>query len=229
MRKKALFTAIILMVCIQNTIISQHIEKKNSQQFNYLIYLPDSYNKDAAVNWPLILFLHGGGERGSNLNKVKNVGPLRFVKDGEKLQFIIVSPQIERGMYWGPDSLRDFLADITREYKVDKKRIYLTGLSIGGKGTWETAMKYPELFAAIAPVSGWAKPDMLSKLRDTPVWVFHGAKDPVVPVIASVVLADSLKKYNNVKLTIYPEGMHNHWEETYSNKNLYKWFLDHKK
>ncbi len=218
-----------MLICGLNPVKSQQIEKKSAQKFNYLLYLPESYDKDKTVKWPLILFLHGGGERGNNLNTVKKVGPLRYVAKGKKLPFIIVSPQIGKGMYWGPDSLKDFLIEVISKYKVDKDRIYLTGLSIGGKGTWETAMKYPEMFAAIAPVSGWAKPDMLWKIRNIPVWVFHGAKDPVVPVIASVVMADSLKKYNNVKLTIYPEGTHSHWEETYNNEDLYKWFLTHKK
>jgi predicted peptidase len=181
------------------------------------------------VRWPLILFLHGSGERGNNLKKVKTVGPLRFVSTGKKLPFIVVSPQIGKGQYWGPDSLKDLLTDIIKEYRVDEKRIYLTGLSIGGKGTWETAIKYPEMFAAIAPVSGWTKPYQLWKIRNIPVWVFHGAKDPVVPVVASVVMADSLKKYNNVKLTIYPEGIHGNWTETYNNEDLYRWFLGQKK
>jgi predicted peptidase len=229
MRNKVLCAGLLMLICANNPVKSQQVEKKSAQKFKYLLYLPESYDKDKTVKWPLILFLHGGGERGNNLNTVKNVGPLRYVAKGKKLPFIIVSPQIGKGMYWGPDSLKDFLIEVIGKYKVDNDRIYLTGLSIGGKGTWETAMKYPEMFAAIAPVSGWAKPDMLWKIRNTPVWIFHGAKDPVVPVIASVVMADSLKKYNNVKLTIYPEGIHSHWEETYNNEDLYKWFLTHKK
>jgi predicted peptidase len=229
MKMKALFICIFVLFGTLNAAKSQHIEKKFTQKFHYLIYFPESYDRNDAVEWPLILFLHGGGERGNKLNRLKSIGPLRFVADRKQLPFIIVSPQLEKGKYWGPDSLKDFLTDIARDYKVDKKRIYLTGLSIGGKGTWETAMKYPELFAAIAPVSGWAKTDLLWKISNIPVWIFHGAKDPVVPVIASEVMADSLKKYNNVKMTIYPEGMHNHWEETYNNENLYTWFLDHKK
>jgi predicted peptidase len=229
MRTRVLFISLIMLACTLNTAKSQQTQKKFAQKFNYILYLPESYDKDATVKWPLILFLHGGGERGNNINKVKTVGPLRFVATGKKLPFIVISPQIGKGQYWGPDSLKDLLTDVIKEYKVDEKRIYLTGLSIGGKGTWETAIKYPEMFAAIAPVSGWTKPYQLWKIRNIPVWVFHGAKDPVVPVIASEVMADSLKKYNNVKLTIYPEGIHGNWTETYNNENLYKWFLDHKK
>jgi predicted peptidase len=229
MRTKVIFISLILLAGTLNTVKSQQTEKKSVHKLNYILYLPESYGNDASVRWPLILFLHGGGERGTNINKVKRVGPLGFVSKARKLPFIIVSPQISKGQFWEPDSLRNLLNYLIKEYRVDKDRIYLTGLSIGGKGTWETAMKYPEMFAAIAPVSGWAKPDMLWKIRDIPVWVFHGAKDPVVPVIASIVMADSLKKYNNVKLTIYPEGMHGNWYETYNNEDLYKWFLAHKK
>jgi pimeloyl-ACP methyl ester carboxylesterase len=195
----------------------------------YLFYLPETYGKDTIVKWPLILFLHGGNERGDDLAKVKANGPPRLIAKRKKLPFIVVSPQIPLGEFWNPDLLVRMLKDIIKNYKVDEERIYLTGLSIGGLGTWETAQKYPEMFAAIAPVSGWGDPLQVWKIRHTPVWIFHGAKDPVVPVIASSVMADSLKQYDNVKLTIYPNAAHDRWNETYDNAKLYEWFLDYKR
>lgn len=227
--EKLFIVSLIFLTSMPLKVRSQQPEKEFAQGFRYLLLLPESYGKDPEVRWPLLLFLHGGGERGNNLNKLMKTGPLEYVSRGKKLPFIIVSPQITKEQYWGVDSLKDFLDDMIKKYKVDKSRIYLTGLSLGGKATWETAIKYPEMFAAIAPVSGWVKPYHVSNIRDVPVWIFHGAKDPVVPVIASVVMADSLKKYNKVKLTIYPEGRHGNWTETYENEDLYKWFLSHKK
>jgi hypothetical protein len=229
MKRPVLLIGCLILLGTLNTLKSQHTEKKFSKEIRYLLYLPESYDKDSTVKWPLILFLHGGGERGDNLEKVKTNGLPKLISKGKKFPFIIVSPQVSSGEFWDPDLLVWMLKDIIKNYKVDEERIYLTGLSIGGLGTWETAQKYPEMFAAIAPVSAWGDPLLQWKIRHTPVWVFHGAKDPVVPVIASQVLTDSLKQYDNVKLTIYPNAGHDCWTETYSNENLYKWFLDHKR
>jgi pimeloyl-ACP methyl ester carboxylesterase len=229
MKRLVLFIGCFLLMGILNQVKSQHIEKKFSREINYLLYIPDGYGKDTTVNWPLILFLHGGAERGNNLERVKANGPPKLIAKGKQFPFIIVSPQVPSGEFWDPDLLVWMLKDILKKYNVDEDRIYLTGLSIGGLGTWETSEKYPEMFAAIAPVSGWGDPLQTWKIRHTPVWIFHGAKDPVVPVIASVVMADSLKQYNNVKLTIYPNAVHDCWTETYNNDELYKWFLEHKK
>ena len=229
MKKQILFIGLLIISGIFNTIKSQHTEKVFTKDIRYLFYLPDTYGKDSTVKWPLILFLHGGGERGDNLEKVKANGPPKLISKGKKFPFIIVAPQVASDEFWNPDLLMRMLKDIIKKYRVDEDRIYLTGLSIGGLGTWETAEKYPEMFAAIAPVSGWGDPLQLWKIRHTPVWIFHGAKDPSVPVIASVVMADSLKQYNNVKLTVYPNAVHDSWTETYNNDKLYEWFLEHKR
>ena len=208
---------------------SQSLEKKIYGKLNYLLYKPENYEKDTQTLWPMIVFLHGGGERGTNLNKVLTTGPLRYTKSGKKLPFIIISPQIKPDQYWDPDEVISLVKELISGCRVDTNRIYLTGLSIGGKGTWEISTKYPDVFAAIAPVSGWGDPKLLYKISKMPVWIFHGAKDPVVPVIASQVMADTLKRYGNVKLTIYPKGKHGHWTDTYNNDELYSWFLEHRK
>jgi pimeloyl-ACP methyl ester carboxylesterase len=229
MKKQILIVGFSILVGFFSPVKSQHTEKVFTKDIKYLFYLPDTYGTDTTVKWPLILFLHGGAERGNNLDKVKTNGPPKLISKGKKLPFIIVSPQVSSGELWDPDLLVWMLKDIIKKYKVDEDRIYLTGLSIGGLGTWETSEKYPEMFAAIAPVSGWGDPLQAWKIRHIPVWIFHGAKDPVVPVIASEVMADSLKRYNNVKLTIYPNAVHDSWTETYNNDQLYEWFLDHKR
>jgi pimeloyl-ACP methyl ester carboxylesterase len=226
---------ILLVLCIMvlgsfGSVISQHLEKKYTKAIRYLFYLPENYGKDTTMHWPLILFLHGGGERGDNLERVKANGVPKFISSGKKLPFIVVSPQVSSNELWNPDLLVIMLKDIVKNYKVDKERIYLTGLSIGGLGTWETAEKYPDLFAAIAPVSSWGDPAQEWKLRHTAAWIFHGAKDRKVPVISSQVMADSLRKLNtDVRLTVYPNAGHDCWTETYFNEKLYEWFLDHKR
>jgi predicted peptidase len=217
-----------LIVSSLTDVYSQTLEKKVYQKQNYLLYTPENYSKDSVSRWPMIVFLHGGGERGTNLNKVLTTGPLRYTQTGKKLPFIIISPQIASDKLWDPAEVISLIKDIITTCRVDTGRIYLTGLSIGGKATWETATGYPGFFAAIAPVSGWGDPKQLWKISNMPVWIFHGARDPVVPVIASQVMADTLKKYGNVKLTIYPRGMHGRWTDTYNNDELYKWFLEHR-
>ncbi len=121
------------------------------------------------------------------------------------------------------------VAGLTRELisslRVDPERVYLTGLSMGGYGTWETASRYPELFAAIAPICGRGDPASAWKLRHMPTWIFHGAKDSVVPIKHSDDMKKALRKYGNVKYTVYPEADHDSWSETYLNERLYKWML----
>jgi predicted peptidase len=129
------------------------------------------------------------------------------------------------------------LEQIMRNYAVDKSRVYLTGLSMGGYGTWSLGLTYPELFAAIAPICGggeFISPFLSSRdkpeaLRSLGIWAFHGAKDPVVPVAESERMVELAKKLGikEVKLTVYPEAGHDAWTETYNNPQLYEWLLEH--
>jgi hypothetical protein len=113
---------------------------------------------------------------------------------------------------------------------VDEERIYVTGLSMGGFGTWDLASEYPQRFAAIAPICGGGHPEEAWNMRHLPVWVFHGAKDQVVNIGLSEIMVKSLKKYNNkVKYTIYPDANHDSWTETYNNPELYEWFLQNRR
>jgi hypothetical protein len=212
-----------------NSLKSQQIAKQYTKTIKYLIYLPEEYGRDSTIKWPLILFLHGADERGDDLSKVKMHGPPKLIENGRKFQFIVVSPQVSSREIWSPDILIWMLKEIMADYKVNEDAVYLTGLSMGGSGTWETAQKYPGIFAAIAPVCGSGDPEQTWKIRHTNVWIFHGEKDPRVPVKNSVIMFDSLKQYNNAKITIYPDTEHDSWTETYNNDELYKWFLDHKR
>jgi len=197
---------------------------------NYLLYLPADYGKDDK-KWPLILFLHGAGERGSNVEVVKNNGLPNMIANGKSFDFIIVSPQCPKDIWWPEqtDVLIALLDEIEAKYRVDTDRVYLTGLSMGGFGTWTLAEQYPQRFAAIAPICGGSEQYAASRLKKVPVWAFHGAKDNVVPLARSQAMVTAIKNAGgDAKLTIYPEAQHDSWTETYNNPELYQWFLSHR-
>lgn len=210
---------------------SQAFEKQITKtlSMNYLLYLPKEYGKDKEVKWPLILFLHGSGESGKDLEKVKVHGPPKLVAAGKEFPFIIVSPQSPGGG-WNTEVLGAMLDDLQQKYAVDTDRVYLTGLSMGGFGTWDMALAYPDRFAAIAPICGGGQPRRVRRIRSIPAWVFHGAKDTTVPIKEGQDMVDALKAAGgDVKFTIYPEAGHDSWTVTYDNPELYTWFLQHKR
>ncbi len=197
---------------------------------NYLLYLPEHYKSAKDKKWPLMIFLHGSGERGDNLDQVKKHGPPKLVENGRQFDFILVSPQCPAGKRWDVNILNELLHFIIDNYAVDTNRIYLTGLSMGGYGTWDWAINNPKIFAAIAPICGGGDPQRACKIKNMPVWVFHGAKDNVVQPWRSEIMVDALKKCNaNVKYTVYPDAGHDAWTQTYNNQELFEWFLQQKK
>ena len=234
----SLYAAAILFTgCSSTKIFNEEVNKQMDKSFtreitktvsaNYLLYLPKGYG-EGKKDWPLVLFLHGSGERGEDLQKVKTHGPPKLVAQGKEFPFILVSPQCPDGNWWSVDVLDGLLKEIQDKYDVDANRIYVTGLSMGGYGTWSLAMEYPHRFAAIAPVCGGGNERTACKLADLPIWVFHGAKDRTVPISEAQKLVDALKKCgNDVKFTIYPEATHDSWTETYNNPELYDWLLNH--
>jgi len=192
----------------------------------YLLYLPPGYDPDRQA-WPLLLFLHGSGERGNHLNRVKRHGPPRLLQQGRQFPFIVVSPQCPEGETWSVTFLDRLLDEVQRRYRVDPDRIYVTGLSLGGYGTWALAEAFPGRFAAIAPVCGGGDPSRAAALKHLPVWVFHGEKDLLVPVRESEVMVDALRKADgNVRFTAYPDKGHDCWTVTYENPELYRWLLE---
>ncbi len=195
----------------------------------YLLFLPDGYNEQKI--WPLILFLHGAGERGDDLELVKKHGPPKIVEEKKDFPFIVVSPQCPEDHGWTQDKqfLTGLLDDIEARYKVDKDRIYLTGLSMGGFGTWSLSCACPERFAAIAPICGGGEPSEASKLKDMPVWAFHGEQDRVVSVEKSREMVNAINAVGgNTRLTVYLDADHDSWTQTYDNPKLYDWFLEHR-
>ncbi len=199
-------------------------------KLNYLLYLPKGYDEGQNKKWPLVLFLHGAGESGDNLQKVKAHGPPALVAKGQDFPFILVSPQ-SPGRGWNPDTLNALLDDVVEHYQVDPDRIYLTGLSMGGYGTWTLAAAHPDRFAAIAPICGGGNPKDAFKLKDIPTWVFHGGKDNVVPLGRSTEMVEALEAADarEVKFTVYPDAGHDSWTETYNNPEFFEWLLSHKR
>lgn len=208
-------------------------------QLEYLLFLPKGYDTDSAKRWPLILFLHGAGERGSDVWKVAVHGPPSLVAKRPDFPFIVISPQCPDNKIWDREALVGLLDDAQSSYRVDPSRVYLTGLSMGGYGTWDLGIAHPERFAAIAPICGGGNTigvllldrQKQQTLKKIGIWAFHGAKDPVVPLQESERMIEVLKRIgvNQAKLTVYPEADHNSWTETYNNPKLYEWFLEHKK
>jgi predicted peptidase len=206
---------------------------------NYLLFLPKGYAATAGKRWPMILFLHGAGERGTDVKKVATRGPGKYAGARPDFPFILVSPQCPERQIWSKDVLLALLDDITSQYAVDTNRVYLTGLSMGGYGTWDLGLTYPEKFAAIVPICGGgqkislllSRRDKGPALKSLGVWAFHGGKDPVVPLEESQRMVDALKKegIQDVKLTVYPEAQHDSWTETYRNPELYEWLLQHER
>ncbi|MCX7885725.1 MAG: prolyl oligopeptidase family serine peptidase [Verrucomicrobiae bacterium] len=196
----------------------------------YWLYLPDDYYSKPRQRWPLLLFLHGAGERGTNLTLVLKHGPPKLAHEGRKFPFIIVSPQCPTNQWWSPTELTRLLDHLTRRYRVDNERVYLTGLSMGGYGTWALAAAHPERFAAIAPICGGGDTTSAHRLRELPIWVFHGAKDKTVPVEKSIQMVEAIKAAGgNVRLTIYPDVAHDSWTQTYENPEFYDWLLSHRR
>jgi predicted peptidase len=198
--------------------------------YRYLVRMPENQKEGELL--PLIVFLHGSGERGDDPELLKVHGPWKFADSRPDFPFMIVAPQCKRDLTWEAVSLDLFLDEIMLRYPIDSTRIYLTGLSRGGFGVWDWVLYHPERFAAIAPICGASNYHLLcvNILAGTPAWIFHGGKDNIIPVEFSEKLAKSLDDFGaEVRTTIYPEAGHDSWTETYLNPELYDWFLRHRR
>ncbi len=193
------------------------------------VSLPDGYDAEPDRAWPLLLFLHGAGERGDSLETVTIHGPVKERRAGRDLPFVIVSPQVPTGERWTPGRVAAALDDALTTYRIDPARVYLTGLSMGGFGTWEAIQRMPGRFAAAVPICGGGLPLGLETAAGVPVWAFHGAMDPVVPIEMSVGMVRALRNAGgDVRFTVYPDAGHDSWSETYANPEVYDWLLSHR-
>jgi predicted peptidase len=198
----------------------------SSVSYPFALYYPPGF-KERQQKWPLILFLHGAGERGNDLEKVKLQG-LPALLEKKDIPFIVAYPQCPDRQYWSVGLLNNWMNELLEQLKDQllADKIYLTGISMGGYGTWHWAAATPNRFAAIAPICGGGDPGQAFRLKDLPIWAFHGAKDYIVPLSESVDMVEAVEGVGgNVKLTIYPDAAHDSWTETYHNPLLYDWFL----
>jgi predicted peptidase len=235
--------------------------------YKYLLSLPTGYDAEPGRRWPVLLFLHGGGERGTDPWLVAQHGPPKLIRGPVaapattttraaaeastetvarretaarmlKEQFIVVSPQCPEGASWDDVAVLALLDEILAQHRADASRVYLTGLSLGGYGTWSVGLKNPQRFAAIVPVCGGGqRRDIRTRVRENKsvitslgVWAFHGAKDATVPIEESEVLVNDLRRAGNeVRFTVYPDAGHDSWTQTYANPDLYAWMLQHRR
>lgn len=209
-------------------------ERTHPASCRYWIALPAGYETDPAARWPLLLFLHGAGERGDNLDMVKKHGPLKLIESGTNLPFVVIAPQCPAGDWWESTgqclTLADLLDDIMASHRIDPDRVYCTGLSMGGYGTWRFAMENASRLAAVIPICGGGRWFAAAAMTNVPAWAFHGAKDPVVPLEESKKMVDALNRAGGAaRLTVYPEAAHDSWTETYANPDVYEWLLRHRR
>lgn len=253
--RRLLIAAFVLLGPIQ--LIAQRVETGfldravtvAGRAYRYQVYVPTNY-ASSSDRWPAILFLHGAGERGSDGLLQTTVGlPTAIRRTPAAYPAIVVIPQLPSDSLWvgaPADAAIAALDQTMREFRVDTSRVYLTGLSLGGNGTWNLAYRYPERFAAIAPVCGFlsalpgisrlklvvpvdsgdAFAAVARRIGRLPTWIFHGEMDPAVPVAESRRAADALKAAGgDVRYTEFLGGGHNVWDETYGSKQFQEWLF----
>ena len=211
--------------------VEQKVDLGDDHSYDFLLYLPEDY--EPTKPHAFMLFLHGRGESNGPLSIVKKWGPPRLVDGGQKLPYIIASPQCPRKSFWSQAGeqakLDKFLAHLQEKYAIDEGRMYLTGLSMGGFGSWTLAANHPDKFAAVLPVCGRGNPADAEKLKDIPIWAWHGLADSVVKPAGTEDMVKAIREAGGEKL-IYTslEGIgHNSWSAAYSTPQIYQWFNKH--
>jgi len=212
---------------------AEHIHRTVTRTIDedFLLYLPPGFSAGSARRYPLLIFLHGSGESGRNIEAVKANGPPKLVAAGDQLPFIIASPQArEERQGFDPAVLNAMLDELLERLPIDRDRVYLTGLSMGGEWAYGWASMNPERFAAIAPVCGAWNPEAACALKHVPVWAFHGAKDDVVPIAEDRAMVEAINRCGgDAHMTVYDDRGHDVWDATYANPELFAWLLKHRR
>jgi predicted peptidase len=215
------------------TIVNAQVEEKKfsteiceNRAYEYLLHIPKGKEKK-----PLIIFLHGSGEKGTDLEKVKTHGPFKYLKNND-LDAFVLAPQCPQDVYWESESLYQLIQTVIKENNIDDSRIYLTGLSMGAWGAWNLAFAHPDMFAALVPIAGFVdRVPMLEncKIKNIPTRIFHGLLDDVVDVNYSIEIYKKLKKCSvDIELTIFDDANHDSWTRVYDDKAIYEWMLKQK-
>jgi len=215
----------------QTTPLSETL--KSGAQMRYMEYVPPSAKSGDEL--PLIVVLHGSGEAGGDTYSVLANGPWAYARNHPDFPFLMLAPQMDRDGEWDPEALNEWLTAAEKTiaaqgFTVDRRRVYLTGLSRGGQGTWDFAMRHPRRFAAIAPVAAYSDINEPCRLKHVPVWVFHGENDHTVPLAKDQALVDEAKACGvDIRFSVYPDTGHDSWSKAYADSELYNWFLSHRK
>lgn len=191
--------------------------------YEYAVYVPAESAADRP--WPTILYLHGSGMRGDDIDRIKS-WPMAARPMDPNFPFLVVMPQCPEGQRWNPQALSALLDEIEQQYPVDPNRIYLTGQSMGGYGTWALAQFQPQRFAALVPVCGRGDPNSAELFVDTPIWAFHGQLDQAVPVSGTTDMVEAIRAAGGEpRVRIYPDQGHQIWDTVYGTQQLYDWLL----
>lgn len=222
----------IATIIMERRVHSMQVPREHPTEMHYIVQLPRGYHDNTNRLWPLVFYLHGIGESGVNLDRVLRFGPPKLVAEGKDLPCIVVSPQVPRGYFWFRESnwTLEILEKVTRDYRVDKQRVHATGNSMGAFGAVLLVAREPQLFASCVPVCGGVDFMDALRLRDVPIWAFHGESDPIIPVEESKRMVDMVNKLGgHARLTIYPGVGHNSWDRAYDDPELWKWMLAQKR
>jgi poly(3-hydroxybutyrate) depolymerase len=200
------------------------------QPYQYVIHLPPGYSANGGKHWPLILFLHGSDPHSDTLDLIRTQGLCAYAIAHRELPFVVISPATPPGTRISTATLTTLLDDVMQQYDVDPDRVYVTGLSLGGFGTWDLAAQTPERFAAAVPIAGFGDPNDALRLKNLPMWVFHGDADPTVPIGEDERSVAALQTVGGrVKFTVYAGVVHDSWTRTYANPELYRWLLQQRR
>jgi len=227
MKKKLLFLFLILsQISFSQSEVNGKMKTEivKKHELGYALHIPVNTKEKK----PLIIFLHGSGEKGTDIEKVKVHGPFKYLKSYE-LDGYILAPQCPENEYWNEEVLYRLILKIQKENNIDANRIYLTGLSMGGWGAWNLAFAHPETFAAFVPIAGFVdRVPMIEdcKIKNIPTRIFHGLLDDVVNVDYAITIYKKLKTCNaNVQLTIFDDAGHDSWSKVYDNQEIYDWMF----
>jgi predicted peptidase len=194
------------------------------------LFVPADYSADESKRWPLVLFLHGSGERGDDLELVKKHGPPKLLDARPDFPAVVLSPQCPKDQRWNAAELAKLVEAAANNLRIDRQRLYVTGLSMGGSGTWSLLADYPGLFAAAVPICGRGDATKVSQIAKTPVWATVGAQDRAETVKSNLDLVAALTAGGGVAgLTLYPDLPHDCWTATYDDPAVWKWLLDQKR
>lgn len=212
---------------------------------HYWVALPEKYTNEPNKTWPVIVFLHGRGEWGDDLNLATKRGLAQYINEGNKLPAIVIVPQSPQNQYWHPLFINAVMEEAAKTYRFDNKRLYLTGLSMGGIGGWSMVSAFPNRFAAFAPTAGSLMNDIaaesmgidptpaeqllpsLTRINHLPTWIFHGDRDSLVPTELGIRSKTLLEQAGgHAKITLYPMTDHDAWSPTYfENPEFYPWLF----